>query len=333
MYNEKFMNELFKPQAVYSNHSTRQIFSRLAHSSIMRLNTASMEKLYDLMTMGFKYQLLTIPHPRHLLDVTVNHMNTIMNIIKGETKIVSVVEASKQRFIKLYNDFTDGDFYMLKHVLCRFFQGRRVKVSLFLQDHIQNLDGSIILDASGQLPKGTDVPGTIRHFTADGKASGTSTIQIINSEKVQPFKNITTALGGNLYSKERKPSSSSSSSDKSKDSKPKKPTEPVEEPTIISESGKAEMNLLADLIGTKDASVTGEKLKIDLFAAKDPYGSAIGKGGAADRTADIILIDTAEGKKAACKELEKLYGMNIEETYDEKVDDEDDLLALMDSAK
>lgn len=325
MYNEKFMNELFKPQTVYSNHSTRQIFSRLAHSSIMRLNTASMEKLYDLMTMGFKYQLLTIPHPRHLLDVTINHMNTIMNIIKGETKIISVVEASKQRFIKLYNDFTDGDFYMLKHVLCRFFQGRRVKVSLFLQDHIQNLDGSIILDASGQLPKGTDVPGTIRHFTADGKSNGTSTIQIIDSERVQPYKNLTTSLGSNLYSKERKPIAAGDKSSKS-DLKLKKPIEPVEEPTIISESGKAEMNLLADLIGTKDAS--GDKVHIDLFAAKDPYGT---KGGT-DRSADIILIDTAEGKKAACKELEKLYGMNIEETYDEKVDD-DDLLALMDSAK
>lgn len=325
MYNEKFMNELFKPQTVYSNHSTRQIFSRLAHSSIMRLNTASMEKLYDLMTMGFKYQLLTIPHPRHLLDVTINHMNTIMNIIKGEAKIVSVVEASKQRFIKLYNDFTDGDFYMLKHVLCRFFQGRRVKVSLFLQDHIQNLDGSIILDASGQLPKGTDVPGTIRHFTADGKSNGTSTIQIIDSEKVQPYKNLVTSLGSNLYLKERKPVAAADKSAKS-DLKLKKPTEPVEEPTIISESGKAEMNLLADLIGTKD--VSGDKVHIDLFAAKDPYGT---KGGT-DRSADIILIDTAEGKKAACKELEKLYGMDIEETYDEKVDD-DDLLALMDAAK
>ena len=54
MYNKMFIEELFRPQDVYSMHSTRQIFDRLAHSSIMRLNESSMDKLFDLMTMGFK---------------------------------------------------------------------------------------------------------------------------------------------------------------------------------------------------------------------------------------------------------------------------------------
>lgn len=45
MHNEKFMAELFKPHHMYSNISTRQIFDRLAHSSIMRLNTNSMDKV------------------------------------------------------------------------------------------------------------------------------------------------------------------------------------------------------------------------------------------------------------------------------------------------
>lgn len=45
MHNEKFMAELFKPHRMYSNLSTRQIFDRLAHSSIMRLNSNSMDKV------------------------------------------------------------------------------------------------------------------------------------------------------------------------------------------------------------------------------------------------------------------------------------------------
>ena len=44
MYNPKFVTELFRSQDVYSIHSTRQIFDRLAHSSIMRLNESSMDK-------------------------------------------------------------------------------------------------------------------------------------------------------------------------------------------------------------------------------------------------------------------------------------------------
>jgi len=45
MHNETFMAELFKPHRMYSNVSTRQIFDRLAHSSIMRLNANSMDKV------------------------------------------------------------------------------------------------------------------------------------------------------------------------------------------------------------------------------------------------------------------------------------------------
>ena len=69
-----FIDELFRPQDVYSMHSVRQIFDRLAHSSIMRLNESSMDKLFDLMTMGFKYQMLACSYPQELLHVTLNHL-------------------------------------------------------------------------------------------------------------------------------------------------------------------------------------------------------------------------------------------------------------------
>jgi hypothetical protein len=42
MFDPTFVSELFKPQDVYSQRSTRQIFNKLAHSSIMRLSESSM---------------------------------------------------------------------------------------------------------------------------------------------------------------------------------------------------------------------------------------------------------------------------------------------------
>eukprot|EP00959_Pyramimonas_sp_CCMP1952_P394931 8274696-Pyramimonas_sp.AAC.3 len=38
MFSTKFITEVMKPANIYSNASTRQIFERLAHSSIMRLS-------------------------------------------------------------------------------------------------------------------------------------------------------------------------------------------------------------------------------------------------------------------------------------------------------
>lgn len=54
MFSPRFMFELFKPQRMYTDISVRQIFDKLAHSSIMKLNETSMSKLYSLMVMGVK---------------------------------------------------------------------------------------------------------------------------------------------------------------------------------------------------------------------------------------------------------------------------------------
>ncbi|XP_008588884.1 PREDICTED: protein OSCP1 isoform X2 [Galeopterus variegatus] len=45
MFNRKFMEELFKPQELYSKKALRTVYNRLAHASIMRLNQASMDKV------------------------------------------------------------------------------------------------------------------------------------------------------------------------------------------------------------------------------------------------------------------------------------------------
>ena len=62
----------------------------------------------------------------------------------------------------MFGNLKTGEYALLRHTLCRFFQDRRVKVSLFLQDAIQGPDGSIIISHRGHLPRGTETPGTIR---------------------------------------------------------------------------------------------------------------------------------------------------------------------------
>ena len=64
MFSTKFVDELFLPQEIYSNHSTRQIFERLAHSSIMRLNESSMDKVDFLRAcVVLHYSPHTLPPP------------------------------------------------------------------------------------------------------------------------------------------------------------------------------------------------------------------------------------------------------------------------------
>ena len=77
MFSKRFVSELLKPQWMYKDKSIRQIFDKLAHSSIMKLNETSMSKLYSLMVMGVKYQLLRCASPQRFLDVTLTHLSEL----------------------------------------------------------------------------------------------------------------------------------------------------------------------------------------------------------------------------------------------------------------
>ena len=48
----------------------------------MRLNESSMDKLYDLMTMGFKHQMLLCAAPEELLHITRRHLHNLQRMIK-----------------------------------------------------------------------------------------------------------------------------------------------------------------------------------------------------------------------------------------------------------
>lgn len=45
MFSKAFMDELLKPQKLYSHKALKTVLTRLAHASIMRLNTASMDRV------------------------------------------------------------------------------------------------------------------------------------------------------------------------------------------------------------------------------------------------------------------------------------------------
>ncbi|NXL18191.1 OSCP1 protein, partial [Setophaga kirtlandii] len=162
MFNRKFMEELFKPQDLYSKKALRTVYDRLAHASIMRLNQASMDKLYDLMTMAFKYQVLLCPRPRDILLVTFNHLDAIKDFISDSPGILNQVDETFRRLIETYNPLSDGEFQLIRQTLLIFFQDMHIRVSIFLKDKVQNSNGRFVLPISGPVPWGTEVPGLIR---------------------------------------------------------------------------------------------------------------------------------------------------------------------------
>lgn len=103
MLNQRFLEELFKPQQVYNKDALRSVFNDLAHSSIMRLNEESMGKLYDLMRMVFKYQVFAATEPKDLILITLNHLDQMRNIISSQA-VNKQVDAAYFLLVKVQYD-------------------------------------------------------------------------------------------------------------------------------------------------------------------------------------------------------------------------------------
>lgn len=195
------VQELFKPQEMYSSSSTKQIFEKLAHSSIMRLNKSSMDKLYDLMSMGFKRQILMAPSPQHYLVITLNHLETLKCLV-DDPSVHELIQVAIDKTVLTYAALSNGQFLDLKHSLMRYLQDKKIKVSLFLQQSLQNPDGMLVLSQTGRLPVGTDLPGRIRYFE-NGAIVSTSSFDTPFAGECQTTSesiDLTCKLGLNVYS-------------------------------------------------------------------------------------------------------------------------------------
>eukprot|EP00240_Pyramimonas_obovata_P012637 CAMPEP_0118939590 /NCGR_PEP_ID=MMETSP1169-20130426/29293_1 /TAXON_ID=36882 /ORGANISM="Pyramimonas obovata, Strain CCMP722" /LENGTH=257 /DNA_ID=CAMNT_0006883893 /DNA_START=230 /DNA_END=999 /DNA_ORIENTATION=- len=199
MFSTKFIAEVIKPAPIYSNASTRQIFERLAHSSIMRLSESSMDKLYDLMTMGLKYQLLSCKKPNEILQVTINHLQSIRTCII-DPSVIDLVTSCEEQLNMHFKHLRIGDWSQLRQALIGFFHDRRIKVSLFLQEGIQSADGRICLPPACSSTSEHGTLGKAQEYTAGGAASDVYSLSLFEA----PFTNQhPVSLGCNLYGKDR----------------------------------------------------------------------------------------------------------------------------------
>jgi hypothetical protein len=163
MFSPDFVQELFRPQDMPSITSVRQIFNKIAHSSIMRLNQNSMDKLFDLMCMAFKLQVLSCADPQQYLQVTMNHLFSARALVRSD-KASELIQVAIDKMIETYRGLTMGQWLLLKQSIFQFVQGRKTKVTLFMQQNTQTSAGTVVISNGGRLPFGTEVPGTIRYF-------------------------------------------------------------------------------------------------------------------------------------------------------------------------
>lgn len=137
LFSSAFVSELFTPQPLYTPASVMQVFATLSTSSVMHLSENSMKKLCDLVFMTVKYQTLTLRHPLELYELTLNHLDTVLELLPPP--VHGLVQDAMARLHGLASTFYMGDWATVRRTVLNFFGGRHVRVSVFLDNGVQDV--------------------------------------------------------------------------------------------------------------------------------------------------------------------------------------------------
>jgi hypothetical protein len=170
LFDDKFIFKINAPQEIGKLTSIKQLFDKLAHSSIMKLNSTSMAKLFDLMLMSLKLQTLRVRYPEELAQMSTNHLMNVIDILKIQNeetnkKAIQLVQSQLNYFQSIFDSYSSWDFVSLKQTLLRFFQGKNIKVSIFMTEQLQSDTGIIYLPMNENAPPLIKKPGLICDYT------------------------------------------------------------------------------------------------------------------------------------------------------------------------
>ncbi|XP_017475639.1 PREDICTED: uncharacterized protein LOC108365906 [Rhagoletis zephyria] len=115
----------------------------IATSSIMRLDKSSMDKLWNLMTMIYKWQLFISKHPPNLLDITFRHLDAISRL-RPDAQRTMLVDFTKNVILDFWNALGDDGQWGVYQTNKAWLQCFNTKISLLIRLGFQTLDGTFV---------------------------------------------------------------------------------------------------------------------------------------------------------------------------------------------
>lgn len=145
LLDEKLIVQLMNPhpcQGVLTAQQCRILLTDIACCSLMRLDMTSMDKLWDLMVMLFKWQLQLIhDDPNRLLELTFRHMDGIGKLMP-EMKKTMLVDSTKRSLIEFWDSCAETAKVELMSKLDHWMKPFNVKISILIRLSFQRHDGT-----------------------------------------------------------------------------------------------------------------------------------------------------------------------------------------------
>lgn len=145
----KFIEQLIHPeenQLVLTIQQCRILLTDIACCSLMRLDITSMDKLWDLMVMLFKWQLSHANNdPQKLLDITFRHMDGVGKLMPEMRKTI-IIDAAKRHLMEFWDLQTADSRLHILMTIQQWLQIFHVKISILIRLGFQRADGTFETD-------------------------------------------------------------------------------------------------------------------------------------------------------------------------------------------
>ena len=205
LYNKKFQNDLYIHKKPNKHQEVKSIFESLAHSSIMRLNTTSMNKLFELMLMTLKLQILRTRYPEEIFQIVINHFYGVIEIMKmidpNDTELIDMLKNAMNNFMNIYGKLNPYDYIILKSVILRFLQGKNVKVSIFIQENLQDTSSILYLPMNEISPPFVGKLGVVKNISKGNEENFDLKLNncFKENQNNNRMENFSTDLGKNMF--------------------------------------------------------------------------------------------------------------------------------------
>ncbi|XP_055627948.1 uncharacterized protein LOC129769601 [Toxorhynchites rutilus septentrionalis] len=120
---------------------TRILLTDIACCSLMRLDVSSMDKLWDLMVMIFKWQMyLTYKKTQVLMDLTFRHLDGIGRLIPEMRKQI-LIDNVKKSLIEMWEPLCEDDQTIIHRRVYKWLKPYTTKISILIRMGLQRHDG------------------------------------------------------------------------------------------------------------------------------------------------------------------------------------------------
>lgn len=156
IFKEQFVKTLLIPQEPINLNILKDIFRKLAHSSIMKLDSSSMEKLLYLIIMTVKKEVFLTSSPLELFALTVGNLRMLHHHSRGAAS-EGLVKNAIEAFSSAAASYSYIQYLEIRDYLLTSLESYQTKVINFHEAGQQNDQGKLTFirrNAHNRMPVG-----------------------------------------------------------------------------------------------------------------------------------------------------------------------------------